>query len=656
MGKLTTLIILILVFFSLATGQVPPVLEKQNEGAKAGKPEIETPEGVGKLNKRDVETFLDGLVPVLLEQSDVAGATVSIVKDGELLFVKGYGYADRENKTPVTADKTLFRPGSISKLFTWTAVMQLVERGKLDLNADVNNYLDFKLPETFNKPVTLKDILTHTPGFEEQIKDLFKYDADPPDLGDYLKTHIPRRIFPPGRVPAYSNYGTALAGYIVERVSGQPFDQYIEQNIFKPLEMNSSTFAQPLPENLAPDMSKGYELASEDALPFEVVGPFPAGSLSSTATDMAKFMLAHLGEGKPGEAQILKPETLKQMHSRLFFLDERANAMAHGFYEESSHNKRIIGHGGDTVAFHSDLHLIEDVHLGFFISYNSAGNGKASLREVIWEAFLDRYFPADLPGEPTLESAKADAAAVSGSYISSRRPEGSLFKTIALLGEANVSANEDGTISVEGLSDDNGKPKRWREVAPMQFRDVNGFDSLFFKPDENGRMQIVLPYPFMTFQRVGLWENGKLMLPVVGISLFLMLLTLVLWPVSWFVRRHYGQKLELTNWEWRLRLAVRIVFILDLIFVAGLVGLVVQMFSHLDFISDRGNMWIRIFQVIGVFGTVGTVIVFANAVHAWISKRYRIWGKLQATLFALACLGFLWLVLAGHFLIFTSRF
>lgn len=647
---------LVFVFFSLAGGQVPNVPTVPTDETDVRTTTDNVPSGIHEMTEADVAAFLDGIVPVLLEQADIAGATISIVKDGKLLFAKGYGYADVENKKPVVADKTLFRPGSVSKLFTWTAVMQLVEQGKLDLNADVNNYLDFKIPETYGKPITLKDILTHTAGFEEQIKDLFKYNAEAPDLGDYVKTHIPRRIYPPGKVPAYSNYGTALAGYIVERVSGQKFNEYIEQNIFKPLEMNSSSFAQPLPENLAPNMSKGYKLASDDALSFEVIGPFPAGSLSSTATDMAKFMLAHLQQGKLGDAQILKPETVKQMHSPLFALDEKANAMLHGFYEQSSHGKRIIGHGGDTVAFHSNLHLIQDENLGFFISYNSGGNGKSSPREIIWDAFLDRYFPADAQNEPTLETAKADAAAVSGGYMSSRRLEGSLFKTMALLGETNVYANEDGTISVEGLNDYNGKPKRWREIAPMQFRDANGYDSLFFKPDETGRMQLILPHPFMIFQQVGFWENSKILLPVAGISLFIMFLTLILWFVSWLVRRHYGQKLDLTPWEWKLRLAVRIVFALDLIFVIALVGLITYMFSNLDFISDRGNVWIRIVQFIGVLGTAGTIIVFYNAIHAWMSKRYRIWGKLQATVFALACLGFLWLVFAGNFLSFTSHF
>src|SRR6266496_2464755 len=265
----------------------------------------ETTSGAHELTAPDVAAFLDGILPAQLQREDIAGATIAIVRDGKILFAKGYGYADVEKKRPVSPEETLFRPGSVSKLFTWTAVMQLFEQGRLDLDRDVNDYLDFKIPEAFGKPITLKNLLTHTPGFEEQIKDLFSIDSAPPQLGQYLKTHIPRRIFPPGTIPAYSNYGASLAGYIVERVSGRPFNEYINENIFKPLGMTHSTFVQPLPATLAPYMSDGYQIASDGPKPFEMVVAFPAGSLSSTATDMAQFMMAHLQDGQLGSARIL---------------------------------------------------------------------------------------------------------------------------------------------------------------------------------------------------------------------------------------------------------------------------------------------------------------------------------------------------------------
>src|SRR6266511_4214193 len=394
MRKLTALMMLILFPFASVSGQVPNLPRSPNNQGNEQSTTAEIPSGVHQLTAQDLEAFLDGIVPLQLERDDIAGATIAVVKKGKLLFAKGYGYADYKNKKPVSADETLFRPGSTGKLFTWTAVMQLVEQGRLDLDRDVNTYLDFKIPDAFGQAITLKNLLTHTPGFEEQIKDLFTVGSESPNLGAYLKTHIPKRIYPPGTVPAYSNYGAALAGYIVERVSGHPFNEYVEENIFKPLGMIHSTFRQPLPPTLSPSMSNRYQLASDEPNPFEVVVPFPAGSMSSTAADMARFMLAHLQDGQLGDARILRPETARLMHSRKFALDQAANAMAYGFYEESRNGHRIIGHAGDTLYFHSDLHLIPEAGLGFFVSHNSLGRGQPLPRTTMWEMFLDRYFPS----------------------------------------------------------------------------------------------------------------------------------------------------------------------------------------------------------------------------------------------------------------------
>jgi len=606
------------------------------------------------MTAADVEAFLDGLVPLQLKRDDIAGATVSVVKDGKVLFAKGYGYADVEKKKTVSAQDTLFRPGSISKLFTWTSIMQLYEQGKLDLDRDINDYLDFKIPEAFGKPITLKNVMTHTPGFEEQVKDLFTVGNSKPDLGQYLKTHIPGRVYPPGTVPAYSNYATAVAGYIVERVSGRPFDEYVTENILKPLKMTHSTFTQPLPSELAPLMSNGYRLGSGSAESFEVVNPYPAGSLSSSATDMAQFMIAHLQDGQLGDARILKPETARLMHSRLFALDDAANAMCYGFYEESRNGQRIIGHGGDTVYFHSDLHLVLDQKLGFFVSYNSAGSG-GNGRLALWEAFLDRYYP-HTPPAPTSATAKEDAKAVSGSYTLSRRADGSFLKALSVISQFTVSPTGDGDIEVPQLTGTNGKPKRWQAIGPMTFLERDGQDKLIFKPDQNGRMQMILPYPFFVGHRVGTLQNGKLLLTVLGISLGLMLLTLILWPIAWFVRRHYGRTLELSKGELLLRIAVRIVFALNVIFIAALVGLIMYGLTHLEVFSDRGTTWFKLAQTIGLIGAIGTVVVLLNAIAAWISKRRGIWGKLQATIMLLACLGVLWFALAGNLLRFSSTY
>src|ERR1051326_1148371 len=346
--RVLSFMLLLAMLAACAVAQVPtptpaPPTPQQ---AAAGEPKV--PEPPHELTEADVHAFLDGFMPMQLERENIAGAVVLVVKNGSVLFAKGYGYSDVAKKTPVTADATLFRPGSISKLFTWTAVMQLVEQGKVDLDRDINDYLDFKIPPRFGKPITLRNIMTHTPGFEEQIKDLINQEGAPmASLKQYLAEHIPERIFPPGTTPAYSNYGAALAGYIVERVSGRPFNDYVAENIFKPLGMARSTFVQPLPPDLKPLMSGAYNLGSDKPKPFEVIAEAPAGALAATAGDLAHFMIAHLQNGKYETTQILRPDTAQQMHSRQFGLSPALNGMCLGFYEESRNGHRIFGHGGD---------------------------------------------------------------------------------------------------------------------------------------------------------------------------------------------------------------------------------------------------------------------------------------------------------------------
>src|SRR5579859_7413646 len=300
------------------------------------------------LTADDLGAFLDGLMPLEIENADIAGAVVAVVKDGKLVLARGYGYADVAKKEPVLPETTLFRPGSISKLFTWTAVMQLVEQGKLDLDRDVNEYLDFRIPPAFGKPITLRNIMTHTSGFEETVKDLILKDGQPVPIRDYLTRHMPERIFPPGEFGAYSNYATCIAGYIVQRVSGEKFEDYIAHHIFAPLGMQRATFVQPLPPNLKDMMSSGYKKATEDAKPFELVTPAPAGALSITADDITHFMIAHLNRGAYNGAQILRPETADLMHSALWRPGPGLNSMCLGFYEDSRNGHRAIAHGGDT--------------------------------------------------------------------------------------------------------------------------------------------------------------------------------------------------------------------------------------------------------------------------------------------------------------------
>ena len=632
--------------------ETAPASAKTSPEAKPAEPLAAT---TRELTGADLEAFLDGLMPLQLQREDIAGAVIAVVKDGKVIFAKGYGFSDVEKRTPVTADATLFRPGSISKLFTWTSVMQLSEQGKLDLDKDVNEYLDFKIPPAYGKPITLKNIMTHTAGFEEVARDLFVSDAaHMHSLEQFLKHHVPDRIFPPGVIPAYSNYATALAGYIVQRVSGKPFEQYVQDNIYTPLEMQRSTFVQPLPDNLQPMMANGYKKASEKAHPFEFVEAYPAGSVSTTARDMCNFMIAHLQNGQFGDKQILKPETAKLMHSRLFGTDDRLNAMAYGFYEESRNGQRIIGHGGDTVFFHSDLHLILDKNVGFFVSYNSAGKGETSARTLLFESFLDRYFPFTPPAGAKVDSAAADGKQIAGFYKSSRRFDTSFLSLTTPLGEPKIIPHADGTISVDPLKDASGQLKKYEEISPFLYREVHGQDKIGFKKDAAGNWQFQLDYPFFIFQKVGLLQSKTFNIVVLSFGLGVLGLTILLWPVAAVVRKHYGKPLNYSPSDRKRRLLVRLVCILLLVFFVGWL-------SVLSLSDDPNGInglppWIILFGILGVAGAIGTIVVCVHAFRSVREPGRWLWTKLHDLVIAVACLGLIWFALAWNLMNFNIHY
>ncbi len=608
-----------------------------------------------QLTAADLEAFLDGLMPPQLAREDIAGAVVAVVKDGKLLFAKGYGFSDVDKRAPVTPDATLFRPGSISKLFTWTSVMQLAEQGKLDLDKDVNDYLDFKIPPAWGKPITLKNIMTHTAGFEEVGRNLFVADAQHMhSLEHFLKEYIPARIFPPGVVPAYSNYATALAGYIVQRVSGKPLSQYVQDNILTPLQMTRTTFIQPLPDNLKPFMSSGYNRASDKAQPFEFVEAYPAGSVSTTAADMSRFMIAHLQNGEFEGRRILRPETAKLMHSRLFTTDQRLNAMDYGFYEESRNGKLIIGHGGDTVLFHSDLHLLLDENVGFFVSYNSAGKGEVSPRSILFHQFLDRYYPYTPPGAAKVASAKEDAKAIAGFYKSSRRFDTSFVSVTTLLGEANVIPNADGTIGVDQFKSPSGQMKKFEEIGPLLFREVHGQDHLSFRRDANGRWEGRADWPAQVLQKVGFFENKTLNLTVLTLGLVIVVLTLLLWPVAAMVRKHYGKRLDYSRADLKWRLAVRVVCLLIVAFSLG--WMVVA--SMADDITKLNTLspWIIGLGILGHLCVIGAIVACISAFRSLRSPGRSIWMKGYGFALAAACVGLVWFALQWNLMNFKTHF
>jgi CubicO group peptidase (beta-lactamase class C family) len=607
------------------------------------------PSQQGPTDPAELETFLDELLGRQMEEHHIAGAAVSVVKDGQLFFAKGYGYADLENGIPVDPEQTVFRIGSVTKLFTWTAVMQLVEQGKLDLDADINTYLDFRIPDTYPQPITLKHLLTHTAGFEDLYLDFITLEIEdqaPP--GEWLASHVPGRVRPPGEVAAYSNYGTALAGYIVARVSRETYDEYIQEHILDPLGMAHSAALAPLHPEVAAHESVGYVYEGDAFQVFpRFYGPWdgaPMGFLGASATDMGRFMIAHLQDGRYSDAEIAETRILeesmaRQMHSTLFTHDPRLLGTAYGFFDFSDNGQWTIGHSGTAEPMHSLLLLLPDQNLGVFVAYNTLGAAELTLQHLAFQrAFFDHYYPAP-PVDPI--QPPADFAERAGRFVGSYRMAQSAYTTLekfmVFFGAVNVEINDpgDGTLAMATPWGE------WRfvEVEPLFFRQVDTPFHITFREDGQGRItHLFTDYtPQFGFEKLNWYEapgfNMALLLACV-----LVFLSTILIALSRAIRnrRLSGERKPSPR---GVRLAEWIILgicVLNLLFVVG---------SFL-WNNPRPSFGVSLnFQVVLGLGVLSAVLTAGALVYAVLAWKNGYWGgtaRAYYTLVTVAAVAFVW--------------
>jgi len=466
-----------------------------------------------------------------LRVDHIPGAAVSIVKDGRLLFAKGYGSADLQEGRPVNAQTTLFRVASVSKLFTATAVMQLAEQGKLNLHTDVNTYLKaFHIPATYPEPITLAHLLTHTAGFEARDTGMeaARTTSDLEPLGKLLAEHMPARVRPPGIVTAYSNYGYALAGYIVQQVSGMPFEQYVERHIFQPLLMRSSTFRQPVEARLSADLSQAYTYTDGvyRPVPFVAIATSPAGAMSATTTDLARFMLAQLQNGRLGKERIFQEATAKAMQTQQF-----------------TNDPRLLIHPGGGGGFYALLALLPEQQVGVFVAYNSFAGAADFLSLPFLQAFLDHYFPAPKgPLPPSPAGFAQRISQISGTYWGTDRSYTTWEKLLdSFTWGMSVSDGGNGRLVISWFLGPLapsllGPPVTFVEVAPWVFQRIDGPETVVFRPDPGGMLMMGGSYPVMAFTKVAWYETPTFLLVLAVACVLMFLSALLLWSLD-FVRR-----------------------------------------------------------------------------------------------------------------------
>ena len=600
------------------------------------------------INVTELERFLDVFIPERMETHRIPGVQFIMVKDGQIILAKGYGFADLDNKIPVDPRRTLFRICSIAKVVTGTAVMQLAEKNRLDLNRDVNDYLTrFKVNNPFPRPVTTQHLLTHTPGFDDvYIHKSVRRAEDQPPLGEFLAQRLPPVITPPGEVYTYSNLGNALAGYLVEALSEQDFADYVTDHIFKPLGMRRSSFR--LPDSLAPDLAKGYwfENGEYTIIPFDFLNDYPAGQMISTAGDMARFMIAHLQKGHYDGKRILEGATTEAMHQVQFTHHPRLQgAMGHTFAIGWVRGQKLLAHDGGYLGASTRLWLFPESQLGIYMACNIL-NGQ--LNNEVTYGLAERIFPEtaveelSFPPEPIPEY-DGDVVRFSGTYRQTRYTHGTLPKVgilMNLLGfEFSIGHNQEGMIVMNDLQ---GRPRRMIQIEPLLFQSIDDNYFCAFRQDQQGRVTHLFTNGTTAFEKVPWYYTVAFQQKVFLFCFTVFAVTAIGAPLLRRIRKKPKEDNPLRKQLNRYALLSGNTFLMYLLAFGATVFLFIPAYEMvIGFAYGLPDM-LYLVQILPFLGIVFVVLLSYYSVKIWFVGQHGFFSAMYFSLASLTGILFIW--------------
>lgn len=605
----------------------------------------------------DIDAFMDRILIEKVEEEHIPNLAITVIADGEVIFEKGFGFANFHDGKKVDPETTMFRMGSVSKLFTWTAIMQLVEQGKLDIHTDINHYLDIEIPEVLEgggnesepKPITLFHLMTHTPGFEDYSSSIFRLSSEEmPPLAQYVREYMPARIFPAGEVVVYSNYGTALAGYIVEHISGMPYSEYIDENILKPLGMNHSTFQQPLPMEISSNLAQAYRYIDGEYREggFEYV-PGPAGALSSSSADMAKFMQMYLEGGSWNGVTVLQEATVQQMFEQQFTHHPRLDGMALGFIEKTINDERVLFHGGSTTLFDTGLYLLPKENVGLFISYSG---GNYLTHTEVFQVFMDHYYPVNTSVMATPpEGMKERSRQYVGEYHQNRKSITDSDKSGSLtMGIIKVQVDDTGHLLVTQTQI--GETNRFIEIEPGIYQNLREgrspdaygeFRNIIFQKDPNGNMMLATDGP-MTYSKAPWYATSGFTFLSVIVALLLFVGSITFWGIKTMMRRNRPQP-KLATWAKSVSIVTGIL-LLFLIVGIVLVGEFDPIYQLPKIAFGILPAWSPIVAAIPTILPFLGVVMLIFTVLLWKKKYWNMIGRVHYSLLTIMILNFIWII------------
>ncbi|WP_239094055.1 serine hydrolase domain-containing protein [Bacillus sp. B15-48] len=474
------------------------------------------------ITKENVQMFSEDYFTKRMEENQIPGAVMIVVKDNEILYEQGFGFANLEKGLEVDPSGSLFRIGSVTKLFTATAIMQLVELGLVDVEANVNDYLtDFQIDTKDFQPVRVKHLLTHTAGFDELIIGMAaEHYRERKPLRNYLKENQPKMLREPGQYIQYSNYGMGLLGLVIEEVSGLSYEQYIEDHILKPLGMNDTHVVMnpTVYEQLAREYFPIGDGFKEEPL-YDFHFP-PAGSVLATAEDMAQFMLLHLNNGTWNGATVINENTAKLMHERQFSQHPSVQGFGFSFFERLQNSHRFLEHGGNTGGTNSMLMIDKDRNIGVFIANN--GYAGALMTAEFPQTFINHFYPISESAaviedlENIIE--ETNLKRYEGSYYTNRYSREDVSKiTLALSPSIKISQGSNRSLLVQFLNQE----RRFIQVEPLVFFDPKTVQYIAFEEDGKGNITHMFDSSSFVFEK-GSWYQNVLLHGIL-IGLFFLL-------------------------------------------------------------------------------------------------------------------------------------
>ena len=599
----------------------------------------ESPAAQAFMNQTALTDFFDGFFAREMVRWHIPGAAFVLVKDGKVIFSKGYGYANLAKKLPVVPEQTVFRVASISKVFTAVAALQVVERGKLNLCANVNRYLTgFKVDDPYPQPVTLAELLTHSAGLDDSVIGIAaRRSSRVVPLGTFLARQIPPIMMPPGKIYSYSSFGVSLEGYLVQKTSGEPFDAYVEKNILHPLDMRDSGFQ--LTPHLAAHLATGYEYhrGSYVRQPIDYFNIGPAVGLYSTAADMSHFLIAQMDGGQYGGARILSEESVSEMLVRQFTDDPRLAGRTFGFYERFVNGSRAIGHGGNIRGFASLLILVPEGHVGFILVFN---RDESRFEEDFIQSFFDRFYPAKNNPMPagTLRLSAAELQKFTGNYRSNPYSRRTFEKLITLYWQFRITANPDGSLQFH-YPHEFMPSERWTALSPDYFLSSGGQGHAVFDFGGGGHVTHLFT-DRDSYEKIPWYGTVGFQVALVKALLLILLSGCVLWPAGWLVRRLLKKPSVQTAARGWARWTAAALGLLNVFFIVEMLHLLIRM-DDWEFVygvpaAIKALLWIPIVT------TILTALALWFAVRAWKRRMWSVWGRLHYSLIAAAALAFVW--------------